>query len=368
MADERGDTADYARLFLDDVPLMDTRAPLEFARGAFPTAHSLPLMNDDERAAVGTCYKQRGQAAAIALGHRLVAGAVRSERLAAWRRFAADHPHGYLYCFRGGLRSQIVCQWLADSGVHYPRIHGGYKAMRRFLIDTLEVHSRTADIVLVAGATGTGKTRLISGLSRAIDLEALAHHRGSAFGRLLEEQPSQIDFENALAVALLKLATLPGPVFLEDEGHLIGRIAVPETLRERMAAAPLLVLEYAVDERVQVVLEDYIIDLGERYRRRFGSEGDQRHRERLLADLARTRRRLGGERHSQVARGIEDAFDEQCRSGSIELHRDWIRQLLEEYYDPMYRYQLSRRAGQRLCIGRREDLAAFAEGQLGRAQ
>ena len=131
-----------------------------------------------------------------------------------------------------------------------------------------------------------------------------------------------------------------------------------------MAAAPLLVLEHPLEERVQVVLEDYVIDLGERFRHRFGSDGDDHHRDRLLADLARTRKRLGGERHAQVARAMVAAFEQQRRDGSVEAHRAWIRQLLEDYYDPMYRYQLGRREGRRLCAGRREDLAAFAAGQL----
>jgi tRNA 2-selenouridine synthase len=359
VAAARPDSSDYAALFLGDTPLLDTRAPLEFARGAFPGATNLPLMSYEERAAVGTCYKQHGQQAAIALGHELVAGELRDARIAAWKRFAAAHPTGYLYCFRGGLRSQIAQQWLAGHGVAYPRVIGGYKAMRRFLIETLEECSDSAPIVLVAGATGTGKTLLIRELPRSIDLEGLARHRGSAFGRLLDEQPTQIDFENALAVALLRLTQQPGPVFLEDEGHLIGRVALPATLRERMARAPLLVLDYPLEERVDVVVDDYIVDLGRRFAERFGDEGRARHRARLMADLARTRKRLGGARHAEVAALMETAFDEQERSGRLDAHRAWIRRLLADYYDPMYAYQLGRRAGERLCVGRREDIAAY---------
>ena len=224
---QRADTSDYRRLFLDRAPLLDTRAPTEFARGSFPGATSLPLMSDEERAAVGICYQAQGQAAAIALGHRLVAGELRERRLAAWRDFAGAHPDGYLYCFRGGLRSQIVQRWLAEVGVDYPRVLGGYKAMRRFLLGTLEAQAQRGDFVLVAGATGSGKTRAIAALPRAIDLEGLARHRGSAFGRLLEPQPSQIDFENALAVALLRLDTAAAPLFLEDEGGSSGAWPCP---------------------------------------------------------------------------------------------------------------------------------------------
>ena len=127
----RPDTDDYRALFLADAPMMDMRAPTEFSKGAFPSAASLPLMTDEERAQVGTCYKQQGQQAAIELGHRIVSGDIRDQRLAAWRDFAHNHPHGYLYCFRGGLRSQTVQQWLRDAGIDYPLIRGGYKAMVR---------------------------------------------------------------------------------------------------------------------------------------------------------------------------------------------------------------------------------------------
>jgi len=363
----RSDSSDYAALFLRDTPLLDTRAPLEFAHGAFPTATNLPLMNDEERAAVGTRYKQKGQQAAIALGHELVAGELREARIESWKRFAEAHPAGYLYCFRGGLRSQLVQQWLAEHGVAYPRVAGGYKAMRRFLIDTLEERSASAPVMLVAGATGTGKTLLIRDLPRSIDLEGLAHHRGSAFGRFLDAQPTQIDFENALAIALLRLTQQPGPVFLEDEGHLIGRVALPATLRERMARAPLLVLEYPLEDRIGVVVDDYIVDLGRRFADRFGDEGAALHRARLLEDLGRTRKRLGGARHAEVAALMEAAFDEQARSGRVDAHRAWIRRLLQDYYDPMYAYQLSRREGDRLCVGRREEISAYVQETFVRA-
>lgn len=360
----RRDTSDYARLFLEDVPMFDTRAPLEFEKGAFPRAQNLPLMNDEERAAVGTCYKQQGQEAAIALGHTLVTGDLREQRLSAWQSFAEAHPEGYLYCFRGGLRSQLVQQWLAESGIEYPRITGGYKAMRRFLIDTLESRAKKARIILVAGATGTGKTRLIRQQRRAIDLEGLARHRGSAFGRLLEEQPSQIDFENAIAIAFLKLAQQDGPVVLEDEGALIGRLALPDALRQGMSEAPLLLLEYPLEQRVQVVFEDYVIDLGERFAKVYGDTGITHHRERLLGDLARTQKRLGGERYQHILKLMDSAFDTQASTGSAEGHRAWIERMLADYYDPMYAYQLSRRAGEILCVGDRESLSAFISREV----
>ena len=171
----RPDCTDFRQLFLDDVPMMDMRAPVEFAKGAFPGVVNLPLMNDQERQKVGTCYKQQGQAAAIALGHQLVSGTTKQARLEAWAAFAKAHPDGYLYCFRGGLRSQIVQGWLRDeAGIQYPRVKGGYKAMRTFLLETTQQAVEECDFVLVGGLTGTGKTDVLHQLDNVLDLEGLS--------------------------------------------------------------------------------------------------------------------------------------------------------------------------------------------------
>ncbi len=361
----RPDTDDYRQLFLDDAPMMDMRAPAEFAHGAFPSAQSLPLMTDEERAQVGICYKHEGQAAAIELGHKLVAGETREQRLGEWLAFARAHPNGYLYCFRGGLRSQTVQQWLRDAGVDYPLVLGGYKAMRRFLIDELGRAVAAADLVLIGGRTGVGKTRVIERLDRAVDLEGLARHRGSAFGQLLDPQPSQIDFENALSIALLKqLADGDHRLYLEDEGRLIGRVSLPDVLRERMAIAPLAIVEEPIERRVEAVLDDYVVDLGERYARRHGDEGAELHRKKLQDDLLRIRKRLGGALQQSVSAMMDAAFDRQAGTGSLDGHREWIRVLLQDYYDPMYDYQLSRRAGERLFSGDRDAVVEWAKERL----
>lgn len=357
----RGDTEDYRQLFLQDAPMMDMRAPAEFDHGAFPSAVSLPLMTDEERAQVGICYKEQGQQAAIELGHQLVAGQTREQRLAQWLEFARANPAGYLYCFRGGLRSQTVQQWLHEAGIDYPLVLGGYKAMRRFLIDELLSSVARAEIVLIAGKTGSGKTRVINQLTRAVDLEGLARHRGSTFGQLLEPQPSQIDFENSISIALMKLLTGEQTrIYLEDEGRLIGRLALPDELREKMSLSPLTVVDESLTSRIQVVLEDYVIDLGNRYAAAFPEDGMERHRQKLQTDLAQIRKRLGGERQQAVAAMIDIAFTVQRNEGSLEAHREWISALLETYYDPMYDYQLSRREGQQLFTGTREQVTDWA--------
>jgi tRNA 2-selenouridine synthase len=359
----RPDTDDYRELFLTDAPMMDMRAPTEFSHGAFPSACSLPLMSDEERAQVGICYKEQGQEAAIELGHQLVAGELKAERLARWSEFARSHPQGYLYCFRGGLRSSTVRQWLRDEGIDYPLVLGGYKAMRRFLLEELERSVARAELILVSGRTGTGKTRVISRLARSVDLEGLANHRGSTFGQLPEPQPSQIDFENALSIAMLKL--LVGDetrVLLEDEGRLIGRLYLPEVLLERMKLSPMAVVEQTLEERVDVIVEDYVLDLGGRFAALHGDLGPLRHSEKLQDDLGRIRKRLGGERFQQVSDMMAAAFAAQASSGDLSLHREWIAFLLEHYYDPMYDYQLSQRNGEVLFRGNRSAVIEWAAG------
>lgn len=357
---ERPDTDDYRALFLTPTPMMDMRAPAEFERGAFPSALSLPLMSDDERAQVGTCYKRQGQEAAIALGHQLVTGELKAQRVARWVEFAQQHPQGYLYCFRGGLRSQIVQRWLREEGVDLPLVIGGYKAMRRFLLEELERSIADASFVLVSGKTGTGKTRVISRLTRAVDLEGLANHRGSSFGQMPTPQPSQIDFENSLSISLMRaLAKKREHIYLEDEGSLIGRLSLPDSLRRKMAAAPMLIVEQRLDERIDVVIDDYIVDLGERYALLYGEEGAKLHSDKLHGDLTRIRKRLGGLQFQQVSAMMTVAFTRQRQDGDVSGHREWIGLLLEKYYDPMYEYQLSKRAGEKLFHGDRQAIVAW---------
>ncbi|MEH6608373.1 MAG: tRNA 2-selenouridine(34) synthase MnmH [Halioglobus sp.] len=360
---QRPDTENYRELLLHDAPMMDMRAPTEFERGAFPSAHSLPLMSDEERAEVGTCYKQEGQDAAIALGHKIVSGQTKAERLDQWQQFARTHPSGYLYCFRGGLRSQTVQQWLRDSGCDYPLIKGGYKAMRRFLIEELERILDSTDMVLIGGKTGSGKTRVIAALEASVDLEGLARHRGSTFGHILEPQPSQIDFENAVCIGLMKslAAGSSNRLYLEDEGRLIGRVALPVIMQERMKLMPLAVVQESLASRVEVVLEDYVLDLGQRYAKRYGDEGPRLHCEKLQADLAQIKKRLGGEREQIVSALMDSAFSLQHAAGDLSVHREWIQVLLETYYDPMYDYQLSRRAEQIVFSGDRAEIIEWAQ-------
>ena len=225
---------DFERLVRDQRPLIDTRAPVEFQAGAFPGAVNLPLMTDEERSAVGTCYKEQGNEAAVKLGHALVNETVRRPRIQAWANFYRAHPDALLYCFRGGQRSEIAQRWLYEyEGMVIPRLRGGYKALRRFLIEQLQrrIPTKLKGLrrFVMSGRTGSGKTRLLARIDHKIDLEALANHRGSAFGRHIDPQPTQIDFENRLAYALIQFCAKPNPYLVfEDEGRNIGRLYLPQ--------------------------------------------------------------------------------------------------------------------------------------------
>ncbi len=360
----RSDTDNYQRLFLQDIPLIDTRAPVEFVRGAFEHAVNLPIMTDAERHQVGIRYKEAGQEAAIALGRELVGPALQAERTRLWVEFARQHPEGYLYCFRGGLRSRITQDWMARAGVHYPYIKGGYKAMRRFLLGVAARLGGGMPLILVSGRTGTGKTRLLGRIRRSLDLEGLANHRGSSFGTMAESQPTPINFENRVAVRLLKLARGDecSPVFVEGEGRLVGSLTVPDPLWTNMQRSPALVLEADMEQRVDIGISDYVVDLLDRVRLlEPGEAGFERFAERHRQSLYRIRRRLGLESYDEAQAMLEAALAAHRDHDDLEGYRPFIRLLLERYYDPMYDYQLSRRQGVVLARGDADVLTGWLQ-------
>jgi len=219
------------QIFTEGRPLLDVRAPCEFDKG-----------------------------------HQLVDETSRRDKVEGWSDFAHAYPNGFLYCFRGGKRSQYAQQWLKENHVEYPLVPGGYKKMRQWLLEQLEHFSATLPFTLISGKTGSGKTELLHQLPHRIDLEALANHRGSSFGATLTAQPNTINFENSLSISLIQLAQLnPQAVYLEDEGKLIGRLAIPQTLRERMLTLPCALLVESIEKRVQISANDYVKDLMHSY-------------------------------------------------------------------------------------------------------
>ncbi len=347
--------SDFAALFLEQRPLLDVRAPVEFNEGAFPNTTNLPLLSDEERHQVGTRYKQQGQEAAIALGYALVDAPTKAARIAGWAAWAEAHPEGVLYCFRGGLRSRLTQQMLADeAGVVVPRVAGGYKAMRRFLLDTLNVQAARQNLLLIGGRTGCGKTNLLQTLPNALDLEAIAHHRGSSFGRYALPQPTQINFENILAIRLLQLAGAPCTL-LEDEGRAVGSRDIPLSLFTAMSHAPLIVLEASISERVAQSFKDYVVDGLHEFQGMYCvDEGFARYSAHVHASLDRIQRRLGGQRYLQMKSMLDAGLKALQQDDDVAILHDFVRRLLLEYYDPMYDYQISRKQERVVFRGERE--------------
>lgn len=352
----------FAELLSSNTPLLDVRAPIEFIRGALPAATNIPLLDDKQRKAVGTEYRRLGAAAATKLGHQLLAEETKRQRLADWKDFIDKNPGCALYCFRGGQRSQIAQQWLADQGFEIPRVEGGFKAIRQFLIDVITNTSEQGRFIVAGGKTGCGKTHLINGLSYSVDLEGRANHRGSAFGRRVAPQPSQIDFENALAIDFLKITALkPNQIFVEDESHSIGSIHLPPVLYEKMKQAPLAIIESTLSERTSVIFDDYIHSNYLDYLASSPEHGLTLFHKSLLGSLQKIQRRLGGDRFKEMQALMDAAMEHQIATGDASRHRDWIASLLVNYYDPMYDYQLSKKADRIVFRGNKAEFLSWAK-------
>ena len=335
-------TDEFRRIVLENRPLIDVRAPVEFAKGAFPGAVNLPLMTDEERRQIGIRYKEAGNAAAVALGKQLV-GVHKHERTEAWADYVHAHPDAWLYCFRGGQRSQIAQAWLEEAGISLPRLKGGYKAFRHFLMQESERISAEADPLIISGRTGSGKTLLIRRLENAVDLEAVANHRGSSFGRHITPQPSQIDFEDRLGYALIRHeAEGFRHLVIEHESHNVGRVYIPNKVYDNFLEGGLIILTAPLDERVEIIFEEYVTRALEDYRTVFGETAERVWFDDANAGLDRIRKRLGNERHLSIKSLFAIAFAQQQSSGDLEEHKPWIRILLRDYYDPMYDYQIGK--------------------------
>lgn len=326
---------------LSGAPFIDVRAPVENAQGSIPNAVNLPILTDDERAEVGTCYKEHGADTARKLGHELVSGDVKATRVERWVGYVKSHPETHLFCARGGQRSKIACSWLQDAGLMVNRIEGGYKRIRNLLIGELTLNGQ--ELTLLGGSTGVGKTDFLLQDPAHIDLEGLANHRGSAFGSAAEPQPSQASFENALAIALMKWRETSARLLLEDEGRLIGRVHLPQAMQDAMKIAPIVILEAPFEERVGRILNDYVVEQSEDFNRVFGQQGFKAYSKYLTDALSKIQKRLGGEQYQVCRQLMESALAAQAR-GNSELHSAWIIHLLKHYYDPMYDYQLSQKA------------------------
>jgi len=240
--------------------IIDVRTPAEFAEDHIPSAINCPVFSNEERITVGTLYKQVSPFAARKVGAALVAKNIAHHLETRFH----DHPKSWkplIYCWRGGQRSGAMSIILAQVGWAAHKLEGGYKSYRRDVLEKLETLPARYDYRVVCGATGSGKSRLLSALSRAgaqvLDLEGLAQHRGSILGGLPEQpQPTQKCFETHL-VSTLQSFDASRPVYVEAESNKIGRITLPSSLHKVMHASTCIMLDTANAARLDLLQTDY---------------------------------------------------------------------------------------------------------------
>lgn len=240
--------------------IIDVRSPAEFAEDHLPGAINCPVLNDAQRAQVGTMYKTIGAFEAKKLGAVLVAKNIAQHI----EEQFLQHPHHWkplVYCWRGGNRSGAMAHILARIGWQAIQLEGGYKAYRTHVNHDIATLPQALNFNVLCGPTGSGKSRLLQVLAaqgaQVLDLEQLAAHRGSVLGGLpTAMQPSQKMFESRLW-ELLRHFDPARPVFVEAESKKIGKLRVPETLMEKMRASPCTAVELSVPHRVALLLEEY---------------------------------------------------------------------------------------------------------------
>jgi len=295
-------------------PVIDVRAPLEFQQGHIPGAVNIPLFDDHERKVVGTAYKQVNKEAAMYAGlefagKKLVKLAKEGERRAGKKKTLLVH------CWRGGMRSKSMV-WLFETvGLTCYLLEGGYKTYRTYI---REVLAFPLNLVVIGGRTGSGKTAILHYLKelgeQVIDLEGLAHHKGSAFGALGEaDQPTTEQFENELCWEIQALQA-DKVTWVEDESRNVGKCVIPGELYSRMRESTLLFLDISREQRALHLVDDYA-----KYKQ-----------EALKACVLKIEKRLGGDRTRGALEAIER--EDYYQTAMITLH----------YYDKAYMYSLEK--------------------------
>ncbi len=300
-------------------PLIDVRSPGEFDRGHIPGAVNIPLFSDEERAKVGTRYKQVSRDSAILLGLEIV-GSKLVDFAKMSRRLAPD-GEVLVHCWRGGMRSSSFAWLLETTGMKVATLQKGYKAYRQEVLQTFE---QPLTLLVLGGKTGSGKTDMLHELIRlgeqVLDLEALAHHKGSAFGSLGQSaQPRVEQFENDLHRAWRALDT-SRRIWVEDESISIGTIHLPPALWKKMRAAPVAFVDVPKEERIRRLVREY---------GRFSPE-------QLAGSITRIQRRLGGLDYQQAMDALPGG--DYARVADITL----------AYYDKAYLHGLSQRNPQQV--------------------
>jgi len=322
--------------------VIDTRSPAEFAEDHVPGAISCPVLSNEERARVGTLYKQSSPFEAKKVGAALVARNIsvhiEAEFLAKPRTWKP-----LVYCWRGGKRSGAMAHILREVGWDARTLEGGYKSYRRHVVESLARLPQTFIFRVIHGATGSGKSRLLRTLAgtgaQVLDLEELAAHRGSVLGGLPERpQPSQKMFESLLLKSLLTLDPAR-ETYVEGESRKIGQLQLPAALIERMRASECLRLEASLETRVALLMGEY------------------RH---FFTDLAQLNAQLDC---LASLHGRERVGEWKSLAASDEWQA-LVYRLLQEHYDPAYRRSAShnfpRLAGAKILPLNSAEEVAFA--------
>ncbi|MBC5775973.1 tRNA 2-selenouridine(34) synthase MnmH [Pontibacter sp. KCTC 32443] len=295
----------------EKLPVLDARAPKEYEAGHILQAQSFPIFSDDERAIVGTSYKQQGHDPAVLLGLDLF-GPKMSQFVKEATKIAPD-KEVLLHCWRGGMRSGAMAWLLSFAGFKVHLLQGGYKAYRHFI---QEQFIRLWPILILSGFTGSGKTDILSYLQKfgqqTIDLEGLANHKGSAFGSIgMPQQPTTEQFENLLGSELLKLDPQQA-LWLEDESVTIGRVKMPHEFYTYMQQRPTIVIDVPKQLRVQKLAHEYC----------------RTDKAILETSILKIKKRLGG-------LATQEALD-AIATGDMEK----MVEIALTYYDKAYHYQL----------------------------
>jgi tRNA 2-selenouridine synthase len=294
--------------------IIDVRSPSEFTKGHINGAINIPLFSDKERAKIGTLYKQKGREEAVLEGLDIVGPKLKN--IVTEVKQVASDKRVVLYCWRGGMRSSSVAWLLNTAGFNVSVIKGGYKAYRRYL---LEQFTKSYKLVMLGGPTGSKKTEILHCLrnigEQVIDIEALAHHKGSAFGNLEGiEQPSTETFENNLALELMKM-NKDKVIWLEDESKTIGIAHIPHEFWLKMKTAPLIYMELPFESRVNHIVNTY----------------GNFPKENLQKAIDKIKKRLGGLAHKEA---IDALLNNDLRKTA---------KILLQYYDAAYYYNSHKR-------------------------
>ncbi|MGL4597694.1 MAG: tRNA 2-selenouridine(34) synthase MnmH [Bacteroidia bacterium] len=296
------------------IPVIDVRSPSEFEHGHIPNAHNLPLFSDEERALVGTCYKQKGKQTAIELGLEIV-GPKLATFVKTARKLALNETI-LVHCWRGGMRSGSMAWLFETSGLNVNTLAGGYKKYRN---KVLQSFSDKYTLAVLGGETGSGKTDILKTIEKAggqiIDLESLAAHKGSSFGALgMKQQPTIEQFENNLFYTLQQLDPYK-TIWIEDESKTIGRIFVPLPFWQQMAQSPLYRIQIPLEVRIKRLVREYgIFQL-----------------EQLKEAIIRIQKRLGG-------------LDTQnCMQALHENDLHSVAAITLRYYDKAYNHLLNKK-------------------------